>query len=178
MKHYSLLVIAFLSFTVLSAQNFPVDEGTGKITYMETVSSGSLTAAEIYNTTKEWAKTKELSTTEDEANKKLVYSGSFKVSYRPSKGTTNEEGTVSYTLHIGAKDGKYRYILVDLVHKGSSGDGGKLENAKPDCGTTIINNNSWSKIKQQAHTQANELIESLSKKIKEVQNDPTKNDDW
>ena len=178
MKHYLLLVFTLFSFTLINAQNFPIDEGTGKITYMETVSCGSLAASEIYTTTKDWAKEQNLNTTTDEANKKLVYSGTFTVSYRPSKSTSNEEGTVSYTLHIGAKDGKYRYILVDLVHKGASGDGGKLENAKPDCGTTVINNNSWSKIKQQAHAQANKLIESLNKKIKEVQNDPTKNDDW
>lgn len=178
-RHYLITLCFSLVLLTTNAQNFPIDDGTGKITYMKTVDCDNMSATDIYNTTKEWAKEQEgLSIQTDEVNKKLVFKGSFKVSYRPAKGTTNEEGEVSYMLHVGAKDGKYRYILVDLVHSGSSGDGGKLENPKPDCGTNKITNNSWAAIKQRTHSLSNKLITSLSKKMKEVQNDPTKNDDW
>ena len=116
MKLKFLLVCSWLFLSVGTAQNFPIDEGTGKITYINTVSCEPLSASEIYKTAKEWATTQNLSLTTDQTDKKLIFNGSFKVSYRPAKGTANEESTVNYELHIGAKDEKYRYILVDLVH--------------------------------------------------------------
>lgn len=175
---YSLALLTCLFSISLFAQNFPIDQGTGKITYMKTMVCDNMDASTIYTTAKEWTNENNLVLTTDEVNKKIVCSGTIEVSYRPAKGTSNEDGTVNYTLHIGVKEGKYRYILVDFVHKGSSGDGGKLENTKPDCGTTTITNHAWSGIKQDTHRAANKIISSLTKRMKEVQNDPTKSDDW
>lgn len=179
MKITTYLFLACSLFILnVQAQNFPVDSGTGKITYMNTVEAKNMSAADIYSAANDWGKDNGLTVESAESNKKLVFSGAFKVKYRPAKGTTNEEGTVEYKLHVGTKEGKYRYILVDLVHKGAAGDGGKLENLKPECGTTKITNHSWSGIKNKTHSLASKQIESLQKHIQEIQNDPTKNDDW
>ena len=67
---------------------------------------------------------------------------------------------------------------IDFEHKGQPEDGGVLENKEPDCSFTKISSRSWTVIKKQTHKEVLGVIESLSKKIKEEQNDPTKNDDW
>ena len=175
---YILCILLSLLFFNIQAQNFPIDEGTKKITYIKTIDVAPLTPSEIYDAAKDWGEKEGLTIVSDETNKKIVFNGTFKVLYRPAKASTNEEGDVSYKLHIGVKNGKYRYILVDLKHKGPSGEGGKLEEPKPECGTTSITNNSWVKIKLATHRHASNLIEKLEVAMKVVQNNPTKSDDW
>ncbi|NQY07853.1 MAG: hypothetical protein HRT68_17050, partial [Flavobacteriaceae bacterium] len=55
-KIYALCILLGFAITPGFSQNFPIDDGTGKITYIKTVEAPSMTAAEIYKATKDWAK--------------------------------------------------------------------------------------------------------------------------
>lgn len=175
----TLLILCLLfAVSIGSAQNLPVDSKSGKITFMKTVEATGLSAQQIYDIIKKWGQENSLTVKEDKAGAKIVYDASFEVEYPATKSAEKIKGTINYKFQLGAKDGKYRYILIDFVHKGQPEDGGSLENREPDCKFTNISSRSWTVIKQSTHKQALAIVESLKKKITAEQNDPTKSDDW
>ena len=128
MKRSLILVALSFLFAQSFSQSLPVNEKTGKITYMDVVNSGSLKPQQLYDIVKEFVASKGFENTIDEAGSKLKYDAKFKLSY-PGVKSSLEDGFVKFTFTADLKDGKYRYILTDFVHVGQAkyGSGGKLE---------------------------------------------------
>lgn len=178
MKKILLGAVALCFATLLSAQQLPIDEGTGKATYMKVMEIGDVTAVEAKTVIKKWAANQAtFSTTTDEASK-TFYKGRYKVNYPAPKGGISHAGNVSYTLQFFYKDGKFRYILTDLIHSGKYGSGGDLENKEPKDGYGKITERAWNMITQQTIEQAEKMVEEFTKAITEFQNDPARSDDW
>ncbi|MDB5272634.1 MAG: hypothetical protein JWO58_1001 [Chitinophagaceae bacterium] len=176
----------FLAFAILCGSlnvahaQLPVDQGTGKITYLEVVDAAGVKAADLNKVVKEWA-TKQGFALKEEAGDKLVYAASTAVEYPAVSGTGTEKGKVNFSLSVFCKEGKYRYILTDFVHEGdvkTKATGGKLENVNPDCGATKMSGKGWVTIKNKTGANMKVLTDDLKRVIKEYQNDPANKTDW
>lgn len=177
------LVLFFLSYSCLLsiAQDLPVNDKTGKITYMEVVESKGMKAAEIYKTLNEWCVSmgfKEIK--KDESLFESSYSGSYQLDYPSTKPGRTDKGKVNFTIMVFGKDDKYRYIISDFVHEGLEGaaNGNKLEAIQPECGKAGMVPGNWTLIKNKTKSQMDVWIKEMKKKVLEVQNDPSKNKDW
>jgi hypothetical protein len=172
------LICGVLHF--LPAQNLPVDQGTGKITYLEVVDAAGVKPADLNKVVKDWA-TKQGFTNKEDAADKLVYDAFTNLDYPSVSGSGTEKGKVKFTLSVFLKDGKYRYILTDFVHEGdvkTKANGGKLENVNPDCGATKMSGKGWVTIKNKTGANMKALTDDLKRVIKEYQNDPANKTDW
>jgi len=173
-----LLLLVNLSF----GQELPVDQKTGKITYIEVVDAAGLTASDMYAVAKKWGNDKKFTLKEDKENESVLFNGSTPVEYPNASGNNNDKGKVSFTCYVFLKDGKYRFIFTDLVHtaegKVVGSDGGKLENVSPDCGKTKMSAKGWVTIKAKADVNLKALVADLKRVMKETQNDPAKKSDW
>lgn len=182
MKKISLLLLTFMiASSGLMAQVLPVNSSTNKVTYMEVVNAEGLTAKELYELGKEFAESKGWILVEDEAaDNKVKYKAKIDLGWPGLSGGEIDKGYSEFTYTFDAKDGRYRFILTDFVHKGidRSPDGGALENTKAECGPTRMSARGWVTIKEKTNEGANELTDELKQKIQEVKNDPERNDDW
>ena len=177
------LIFSFLLFVLLvNAQNeLPINEQTGKVTFLEVVDAKGLTAQKLYELTKSWAESKGYVSQEDIAGDRIVYKGSTKVYYpSASGGGTTDEGVVHFSVSGFFKDGKYRIIITDFTHEGNGKlpDGGKLENESPECGKIKMTGRGWVTIKNKTRENVDELIADIKRVIKEVENEPANNDNW
>ncbi len=176
---YTLVLMVGL-VTRVAGQSLPVNDKTGKVTFMDVVSADGLSSAELFKIGKAVGEASGWTVLEEEAGGKVKFQASKEISYA-SATSGNETGIVSYTYTFFAKEGKYRYIFTDFVHKQKGGrhnDGGKLENDGPDCGKMKMKGSSWAMIKTKTHRAVEASITDLKKKVKEVQNDPEKDDNW
>ncbi len=181
-RSLKLLSALLLLVNVSFGQDLPVDQSTGKITYIEVVDAAGLTAKDIYAVTKKWGMDKKFAVKEDKENETLVYTGTTPVEYPNVSGNAIDKGKISFSFSIFAKDGKYRFIATDLVHtaegKVAGADGGKLENVSPDCGKMKMSAKGWVTIKAKADLNLKVLVADLKRVVKEAQNDPAKKSDW
>lgn len=182
MKKLSLFFSFLLITQLVSAQNeLPINEKTGKVTFLKVVDAEGLSAKKLYELTKTWADTKGFTLKEEVAADNVVYNGYTKVYYPSvSGGNATDEGLVHFSFSGFFKDGKYRIIATDFTHEGAGKlpDGGKLENQTPECGKIKMTGRGWVTIKNKTRENVEELIADVQRVIKEVENDPANNDNW
>lgn len=184
-KQYAALLAVLIAPVLAFAQLPPTDEATGKYTFMDKVMAEKLKAKEIVEVVTKYGKDETNATgkeqkweiAETEADM-VKFNAKMTVSYPGTKGGTNLEGTISFTVRVDAKDGKYRYIITDFEHSEAHGSGGKLELVSAECGTSRMAPASWKKIKGLVTTQTNAIVEDIKRIVREYENDPARNDDW
>ncbi|MCP4521788.1 MAG: DUF4468 domain-containing protein [Cytophagales bacterium] len=171
------ILTVLLSVSQVFAQ-LPVNAKTKKVTFLEVVDATGMSAQQLYDTAKEWAKGKGFTVSEDVAGSKLVFTAKHSLTYKGKK--KEEAGDVAFTFSIFLKKDKYRIIVTDFVHAGTgkSPSGGKLELKVPECSSAKMNSATWLNIKKQTNAQTKKQIADLKRVIKEVQNDPANSDDW
>lgn len=61
-------------------------------------------------------------------------------------------GKITMKVRIECKAGKYRYTISEIKHISKSGDanGGSVDNVVPDCGSMLMTDNTWKKLKGEA----------------------------
>ena len=178
MKKILLGAVTFLFSTIIIAQELPVNEKTGKATFMNVAEIGDVTASEAYGVIKTWSDGKGLVVTEDAAGAKLYFKGKHKTSYPATRGSISNTGNVEYVLQFFFKDGKMRYIMTDFVHSGKLGNGGKMENKEPIDGYGKVTSRAWNMIRDQTFQKSTKVVTSFTKAMTEFQNDPARSDDW
>lgn len=127
-------VALFLLTASFSYAQMPVKEG--KVTY-EVIDSVQGSKAQIYNRAKMWfaaafKDAKEVIQVDDKESGELMGKGAFRFSYTYF---ANIDCRAVFTLHISARDGKYRAILTDIItEQGTSRVQAPIEtiNDKPD----------------------------------------------
>lgn len=127
MKTFALVLFFLLSFMLSFGQKetpkLPIDSNTNKITYSEIINVDSLISKqELYSRAREWfAETynssKEVVQMEDKESGKIIGKAITQVYYKMF-GTDHPHGYINYTISISVKDGKYKYEITDLHHKG------------------------------------------------------------
>lgn len=172
------LVITTLIALGVSAQTLPLNESTGKVTFMEVVETDNVTANEAYDVLKKWTNGKPLKVEEDASGAKLFLAARHTVNYPAPRGSVTNEGYIDFKVQFFFKDGKFRYILTDFEHSGKYGNGGKMENVEPIDGYGKITERAWNMIRDQTYQKSTEMVESFKKALQEFQNDPARSDDW
>ena len=79
-----LCIVGFASSKAQTSQILPVDEKTGKVTFMEVVDAEGMNATETFQVVREWAKKRKFVLTTSEGTK-AEYSGKLPVSYRNAR---------------------------------------------------------------------------------------------
>ncbi len=174
------LLIAFFAL-VTFGQDLPVDAKTNLITYTEVVTANDMSAQELFDLGKDFCKKKGYIVNEETAGQKFEFNAKFKVYYPSATSGKNDEGLISYLFYMDFKDGKYRLILNEFVHTGTStknSNGGQLENKSAACGGQKMSGRGWVTIKNNTDKKIKGLIAELKQLIKEVENDPKKSSDW
>lgn len=175
-------IVALPLFVKAQSPTPPMNSETNKYTYMDvvTVNQSKLNEADLYTTIQEWAKSKGYTLEKEEKDiNQLTYKCSIEVSYPSTKGGTVVTGKVYFHAIIAAKSGKYRYIFTDFIHMEERGSGGELELDSPKCGINRLLTRSWAQIKAETDKKMKEeVIKGLKEYIDEVENDPSRNQDW
>ena len=160
-KVYFLLSAFFLTVLTVNAQDMPIDPDTKLIAYSEVVDVSSVSKSDLYvraNTwfTRTFKSAKSVLDLQDKEAGKLIGKGVLPMIIKlPMIGST-DAGTVSMTVTIICKDGKYKYVIDNLNHFRPTGpntdlwiDGGALEQQKPRVGMMgRPNKRDWSEIKE------------------------------
>ena len=180
-KSFKLLVAMLLLVTASFGQDLPVDQNTGKITYIEVVDAAGLSAKDMYAVAKKWGGDKKFTIKEDKDGESVIFNGSTPVEYPNVSGNNNDKGKVTFTCSIFLKEGKYRFIFTDVFHvaegKVVGSDGGKLENVSPDCGKLKMSAKGWVTIKGRADVGLKALVADLKRVMNDAQNDIAKKSD-
>lgn len=110
---------------VIQIPEFPLDEGTGLITYSEVVQVSG-TAAELYKKGLKWFNTfyknpSAVIKSRDEAQAKISGKPKFRIYIDdPNAGVRSNAGTVMYNITLQCKDGRYKYDISKLIWVRSS----------------------------------------------------------
>jgi hypothetical protein len=150
-------------FSLASFAQLPIDTVTKKVAFtgVETVSGG--TVASLYARAKKLNVSGTNVLADKPADGIYSYKGSFPVKYQAPQPGLYHEGTVTYTVLIACKDGKYKYIITDLVHTSPKGNGGGLERSVPECNKYVLTPQGWGTIKGIAKVEMEKLIANIKK---------------
>ena len=176
--------ILLSSFIMLSsivfAQEFPINEKTGKVSYEGVVKVEGASATDLYIKANEWFamafnSANNVIQMQDKDAGKIIGKGLFKVA---KSGYPN--GVFDFTIMFTAKEGRYKYVITDISHdkRGSNlnGSGGAIENDKPACGSMKMGKKHWGKLKEKARIELTALSDELTKYMSA--NNSEDDDDW
>ncbi|HEX8547484.1 MAG TPA: hypothetical protein VF691_11020 [Cytophagaceae bacterium] len=179
-KSYFLIGFFLISLAASAQTELPLDSTTKKITYTEVVQVAGANKTDLYGRIKTSLKGC-TAITDDKASASYKGKCSFKVTYpSPMKGFPHE-GIINYVVNVGAKDGKYKYTITDIVHESNRGNGGKLENAIPECGKYTLILPGWASIKNSAKVQFPKIVDQLKSGMEGSSGktaEPAQKDDW
>jgi len=109
-----------------TATPVPVDPITKMITYEGVVEVKGVTAKTLYERSLDWFNTNYKNPTDvirenDAEGNRIMGKHRFKVSNPPDKsGVKGDAGHVQYTLTIAARDGRFKYEIIEFVWKQAS----------------------------------------------------------
>jgi hypothetical protein len=175
-----LILLSIISTSFVNAQEFPISEKTGKVSYEGVVKLDSLSSSDIYIRANEWfAKSynsaKSVIQMNDAVSKKIIGKGEIQVYYIGS-----DAGKFLYTISFFAKEGRYKYIITDIYHVGVPGtnykSAGMIKNEIPDCGKFNLPKRLWIKHKDKAEKHIQVLISNLNQYMNET--NVLDDDDW
>lgn len=134
--------------------------------YTETIPTDSVPATELLKRAVNWVKLDapkydKLNGVTTTAKAECV--ASFTVKPKELNPPCDYTGTVTMKVLVECKDNKYRYTISTIKHVSKSGKttGGSIDNIVPECGSMIMSDIQWKKIKGEAIKCANFLITDL-----------------
>ncbi|MBC8397472.1 MAG: DUF4468 domain-containing protein [Flavobacteriales bacterium] len=176
--------ILLSSFIMLSsivfAQEFPINEKTGKVSYEGIIKVEGASTTDLYIKANEWFalafnSANNVIQMQDKDAGKIIGKGLFQVA---KSGYPN--GVFDFTIKFTAKEGRYMYVITDISHdkRGSdlNGSGGAIENDKPACGSMNMGKKHWEKLKEKARIELTTLSDELIKYMSA--NKSEDDDDW
>lgn len=175
MKNLWLSLLLTALFFTLSAQEFPVNESTGKVEYVEVVDVSGATADDLYNRALEWFDnfyTNANSVIEKKEAGQQIF-GKHKINlYANVDDTKVHKGFVNYYIDIKFKDGRYRYEINNFF---------KIEGVKVYISEWIDSGASNQDVLNDYLNQVNVFMEDLTTQLKDRMEQPLEDeteDDW
>jgi hypothetical protein len=156
------------------------------LAFSEVVTVVGATKDQLYNAALAWfgdgfGSAKSVLGVQDKLRGRLVAKPSFAYAPKASVGSARIKGTVTYTVTVEEKDGKYRYTIDTFTHEGAPDHGAPSSfgllttDAKcpyPVEGLTSANKQeTWDHLKTLAKAQADTLTASLKKRMAEAASD-------
>jgi hypothetical protein len=174
-----LLLLLINSPILLLAQSAINNDG---FTITEIVIKDSVSAKELMNRATAWAQKKHPKYEKENAvggTTRVELDAKFKIKPKELNPPHDYTGVISMHVKIEVKDGKYRYTINKVRHIADNGknSGGDITKDIPECGTMLLPDMTWKKIKGEAIRQANVVAEDL----KDAMSTPVKTiseDDW
>ena len=145
----------------IQAQTFPIDSTTKKITYTGVPTVTGATQAVLFKRAHNMNVSGSGVLADKAADGYYSYKGQFKVTYHAPQPGLMHNGYVSYTVVIACKEGRYKYIITDLVHTSEKGNGGPLEKSAPECNKYVLTLQGWGDIKKAAAAEMDKLVANM-----------------
>jgi hypothetical protein len=88
-------------------------------------------------------------------------------------------GKILMKVVIEVKDSKYRYTVSEIKHVSKSGkvNGGSIDNVVPECGSMVMKDVTWKKLKGEALRNAALVVADLKEGMNKVSTE-VKTDEW
>lgn len=168
-------VAAFHSF----AQTFPIDTATKKITYTGVENVTGATQAVLFKRTHNLNVSGSGILADKPADGYYSYKGEFKVTYHAPQPGIMHSGKVTYTVVVACKDGRYKYVITDLVHSSEKGNGGALEKTTPECNKYVLTMQGWGDIKRLTAAEMEKLVANIKVTLGNPEDKPVNvGNDW
>ena len=174
----TILLSTFIMLSsIVFAQEFPINEKTGKISYEGVVKIDGASQSDLYVKANEWFvnafnSANSVIQMQDKESGKIMGKGSI-----PVTRMGYPAGYFYFTVKFTAREGRYKYVITDIYHdeKDLKSSGGAMENEKPDCSSMLMLKRQWKKLKIQAD---NQFIELSSNLANHMQDTASEDDDW
>ncbi len=132
----------------------------------EVVTTDSLPASELLKRAVSWIKTEARGYNKSSGattSNKAECTASFPVKPKELNPEVDYTGKITMKVVIECKDSKYRYIVSDIRHQSKSGraSAGSIDNKVPECGSMVMTDVVWKKLKGQALHNAATIVSDL-----------------
>lgn len=148
----------------------------------EVITTDSLPSSELLNRAINWVKaesTKYLKKGGTSTGSKAECMASFSVKPKELNPEVDYTGKIVMKVVIECKDSKYRYTVSEIKHISKSGktNGGSIDNVVPECGSMVMKDMTWKKLKGEALRNASLVVADLKEGMKKVSTE-VKTDEW
>lgn len=160
-------------------QPLPVDAQTGRIAFTEVVEVPGATQQQLYSRAYEWVvkaynSANNVVQMQDKESGKIIIKGLTRVS-----ANGYPAGTVSHTLSIYLKDGRYKYVLTDFSHEAPISSANKMLSVgpleQPEAALFAMGSGKkyWQEIKKEVGNDARSLVAGFKANMAAKGNDPS-----
>ncbi|MGZ3885115.1 MAG: hypothetical protein ACXVPD_13240 [Bacteroidia bacterium] len=104
----------------------------------------------------------------------------FKVKPKELNPGADYTGTITIHVSIECKENRYRYVISKAKHTSTSGQvsGGDMNNVVPDCGSMIMPDNVWKKLKGEAMKGLSMIVSELKEGMSQASSTGGGKDEW
>ncbi len=161
-------------------EDAPKKKAETKLT--EVVVTDSLPSSELLNRAIAWMKeesVKYVKKSGSSSGSKAECIASFSIKPKELNPEVDYTGKILMKVVIEVKDSKYRYTVSEIKHVSKSGkvNGGSIDNVVPECGSMVLKDVTWKKMKGEALRNAAQVVADLKEGMKKVSTE-VKTDEW
>lgn len=179
---FSLLTFAITppAFSQESEDASPQKEETK---FQEVITTDSLPPGELLKRATNWAKEKSkvyVKSAAANSGNKVECVASFTVRPKELNPRTDYTGKFTMNVSIECKDNRYRYTVSQIKHLSKSGQasGGSIDNRVPECGSVVMEEMQWKKLKGEAIKHVNQVVADLKESMGKEVAETKKDDEW
>lgn len=149
----------------------------------EVISTDSLPSSELLNRAINWVKaesTKYLKKGGTSTGSKAECMASFSIKPKELNPEVDYTGKIVMKVVIECKDSKYRYTVSEIKHVSKSGktSGGSIDNVVPECGSMVMKDMTWKKLKGEALRNASIVVTDIKEGMKKPAIEEKPEDEW
>jgi hypothetical protein len=176
----TLLFFFNLAFSQETEDDSPKLKKETKLT--EVIVTDSASSAELLKRAVTWVKVESArygKTNGVSAGTKAECMVTFPVKPKELNPKCDYEGKVTMRVIIECKDNKYRYTITNIKHISNNGrsSAGSVDNIVPDCGTLIMIELVWKKLKGEALGKAGSVANDIKEGMK-IKSSEAGKDNW
>ncbi len=167
----SLFIVLSNSFVAQTAEPKPKEEEDAPKKKAETklsevIETDSLPNGELLKRAVNWVKVESSYFVKQggtSSGNKAEFTASFKIKPKELNPEVDFTGKVTMKVTIECKDAKYKYTISEIKHTSKSGkaSGGSIDNTVAECGSMIMKDLTWKKIKGEMLRDAGQVIIEL-----------------
>jgi len=179
------IILLFSSYNSSKAQasaESEVSKNSEETKITEVVTTDSVPAAELVKRAVNWVKlenSKFKKTAGVSAGSKAECIVSFGVRPKELNPQCDYTGKIQMKVIVECKDSKYRYTITHIKHTSTNGkaSAGSIDNIVPECGSMIMPDLTWKKLKGEAMKNAGLVVNDLKEGMTKLSTE-TPTEDW
>lgn len=191
LKHIFFSVLFLFSLLSATAQNNsqaskPEDDEFAKkaeeTKLTAVIETDSLSGADLMKRAVKWIKvesTKYKKAGGTSSGDKAECEVSFPVKPKELNPEVDYTGKFTMKVVIECKNSKYRYTISDIKHTSKKGNttAGSIDNVVPECGSMVMKDAVWKRLKAEALTMASKVVVDLKEGMSKIETEE-KADEW